>query len=125
MEAFSVIGKSMPNIDGVEKATGVGVYTSDIKLPRMLYGKFLRSPYPHAKVKGFDTGKAEKLPGVKAVLSFKDVPRVCHKGMTLPVDEFLIAEQYIFDERVSFIGEGVAAVAAETEEIAEKDLSLI
>ena len=74
MEDFSVIGKSMPLIDGVEKVTGEGIYGVDAKLPGMIHGRILRSPYAHAKILSIDPSEAEKLPGVYAVVSAKDMP---------------------------------------------------
>ena len=69
-----VIGKRVPNVDGWEKVTGSAKYTVDMVLPNMLYGKILRSPHPHAKIVRIDTQRAEKLPGVKIVLTGKDTP---------------------------------------------------
>ena len=66
---FSVIGKRIPNVDGVEKVTGSAKYTVDMVLPNMLYGKILRSPHPHARIISIDTRRAERLPGVKIVLT--------------------------------------------------------
>src|SRR5215208_1440518 len=71
-QAYRVIGKPEPRSDGAEKATGKGFYTVDVKLPGMAHGKILRSPYPHARVKHIDGSKAEKLPGVFAVITGAD-----------------------------------------------------
>lgn len=70
---FSVIGKRLPRIDALSKATGEAIYTTDIMLPRMLCGKILRSPYPHARVVDIDTSRAERLRGVKSVVTWKDI----------------------------------------------------
>lgn len=72
--SFSNIGKRQPRIEGVGKATGEVKYTSDLKLPRMLFGKLLRSPYPHAKILDIDVNKALSLKGVKAVVTGADIP---------------------------------------------------
>ena len=81
----------------------------------MLHAKFLRSPHAHARIAGIDTSKAEKLPGVKCVLTFRNVPKV-HAGRKF---------EYLLDETLHYQGEEVAAVAALTAEIAEEALKLI
>ena len=122
MEKYSVIGKRLPRVDGVVKATGEAKYTADMVLPRMLYGKVLRSPYPHAKIVHIDTSRAERLPGVKAVITGKDTPGIrampCFTG---------IKEDWtpLAMDRVRYIGDEVAAVAAIDEDIAEEALELI
>lgn len=63
MKEYSVIGKSFPRVDAVVKATGQAKYAGDLELPRMLFGKILRSPYPHARILNIDTTRAERLPG--------------------------------------------------------------
>ena len=65
---FSIVGKSTPRIDAYERVTGQAQYTGDIQLPGMLYARVLRSTVPHAKIISIDTSKAEKLPGVKAII---------------------------------------------------------
>src|SRR4030042_1062434 len=74
MSEFSVIGKSVPRLGVKEIVTGQSKYAIDAKLPGMLWGKILRSPHPHARIISIDTSQAEKLPGVKAVVTAKDVP---------------------------------------------------
>lgn len=121
-EALRVVGKRLPKVDAIEKVTGSAKFTADMRLPGMLYGKVLRSPYAHAKVLRVDTSEAEKLPGVKAVLTIKDVPRIKYD----PSDPLQSSrDQYIFDEKVRYVGEGVAAVAAVSEDAAEEALKLI
>ncbi len=71
---FSIIGKPIAMVDAAGKTTGAGKYTDDLCLPGMLVGKILHSPYPHARVKGIDTARAEKLDGVIAVATGKDAP---------------------------------------------------
>ena len=73
---FSVPGKSVVSKDAVEKVKGEAKYIPDIQLPGMLYATFLRSPYAHARIKSIDTSRAEALPGVKCVLTHKNVPKV-------------------------------------------------
>lgn len=115
----NTIGKPVPLVDGMKKTTGEGVYTDDIKLPGMLCGKILRSPLAHARIVRLDTKKAEKLPGVHAVVVGKEAP---NKFGVLPIsrDETALAV-----DKVKYIGDCVAAVAADDEEIALQALALI
>lgn len=122
IKEFLVVGKSLPKVDAIEKVTGTGKYTVDIQLPKMLYGKILRSPYPHAKILKVDTSKAEKYPGVIATLTIEDVPRVLHGAGPAP---YYMQDEYTIDEKVRYVGDKVAAVAAVSEEIAEEALELI
>lgn len=116
-EEYSVIGKRVPKYDSLEKVTGRAEYLIDLKLPGMLYGKILRSRYPHAKILKIDTSKAESLPGVAAVITAKDSPNIKFGFMkdNLPLKG---------DKVLSYRDE-VAAVAAINEEIASKALDLI
>ncbi len=125
MTQHSVVGVSAPRIDAYDKVTGRAVYVGDMKFPHMLQGKVLRSPYAHALVKRIDTSKALALPGVRCVLTSKDVPDIPFTlcGHPLPFDTPLDAR--IFATHVRYVGDPVAAVAAETREIAEKALGLI
>ncbi len=112
---FSVFGKSLIRKDAIEKAKGEVKYIPDIQLSRMLHAKFLRSPHAHARITSIDTSKVEAMPGVKCVLTYRNVPKV-H-----PLRKF----EYLLDETVHFPGEEVAAVAALTPRIAEEALKLI
>jgi 4-hydroxybenzoyl-CoA reductase subunit alpha len=118
-EDFSVIGKSAPMVDGTAKVTGMAMYADDLKLPGMLYGKILRSPHPHARIVRIDTSRAEALPGVKAVITGKDTP-IKYGILPIGQDETAMAV-----DKVIYVGQEVAAVAAITEEIAEAALDLI
>jgi len=123
MEELSFVGKSVPRKDGAEKATGSALYTVDMVLPGMLWGKILRSPYPHARILNIDTTRAERLPGVKAVVTGKDTLGIQHgfvETPRYPPDQYPIAM-----DRVRYIGEEVAAVAAIDEYVAEEALGLI
>ena len=123
MEELSFVGKRVPRKDGTEKATGKALYTVDMVLPGMLWGKILRSPYPHAKILRIDTSRAERLPGVKAVLTGKDTLGIKHGFVETPryaPDQYPLAM-----DRVRYIGEEVAAVAAIDEYVAEEALNLI
>jgi 4-hydroxybenzoyl-CoA reductase subunit alpha len=105
MEDYSVVGKRIPNLDSIEKVKGSAAFTSDIRLNGMLYARILRSPFPHAIIHNIDTSKAEKLKGVKAVITAKDTPLVKY-GMFVP-DKMVIE-----NEKVRFIGDEIVAVAA-------------
>ena len=110
------IGKATPRKDARAIVTGRAQYIDDVKLPGMLYGKVLRSPYPHARIKNIDTSKAEACPGVKAVLTYKNVP-----GWMGGVPY----HRPVLDSTVRFVGDAVALVAAETGGSAEEALDLI
>ncbi len=126
---FSVVGKRLPRFDAFEKATGAAKYTVDIKLPGMLIGRVLRSPHPHANILNIDTSKAEKLPGVIAVITGKDAPQTRYsrsKGsVTMVNPEKLIEDEMVFNDKARLIGDPVAAVAAINERIADEALGLI
>ena len=98
------------------KATGTAMFSTDFTLPGMLYGKVLRSPYAHAKIVNIDTTEAEKLPGVKAVTTYRNTPREIFNTsatMTFTVPALKpVLDQYIFDNVVRYVGDEVAAVAA-------------
>ena len=113
---YRYIGKATPRKDAKEIVTGNIMYLSDIKLPNMLYGKVLRSPYPHAIIKRIDKGRAEALPGVKAVLTYANVP-----DWKVGVPRVM----RILDKKVRYVGDGVALVAAMSDEIASEALGLI
>ncbi len=115
-QSYRFIGKATPRKDAIEIVTGEAKFVADIKLPQMLYGKVLRSPLPHANIKKINTSKAKRLDGVKAVLTYEDVPE--WKG-GMP------AHVRILDRKVRFVGDAVALVAAETEEIALEALDRI
>ena len=123
------VGKDMARKDGFDKVTGRGKFTTDIFLPRMTYAKVLRSPYAHAKVVSFDTSEAEALPGVVAVASFKNTTHKLWNGAApmflTPPPHQCVLDQTIFTDEPKYIGDEIAAVAAETLEIAEKAIKLI
>jgi 4-hydroxybenzoyl-CoA reductase subunit alpha len=119
MTDFSIIGKPIAMVDAAGKTTGAGKYTDDLSVPGMLVGKILHSPYPHARIKRIDTSRAEKLDGVIAVATGKDAPNTY--GI-LPVghDEHALAV-----DKVRYVGDNVACVAAVDEATADKALELI
>ncbi|MBW2094332.1 MAG: xanthine dehydrogenase family protein molybdopterin-binding subunit [Deltaproteobacteria bacterium] len=118
MSELNVVGKSYPQIDALEKTMGKTRFVSDLVLPNMLYGRILRSPFPHARIKQIDTSRAETLPGVKAVVTYADTPGVRFGPRT---EDWTIFAR----ERVRFCGDEVAAVAATDEDTAEEALDLI
>lgn len=129
MSSLNYVGKNLPRNDAYDKVTGRGVFTHDFSLPNMLFAKVLRSPYAHAKIIDIDTTEAEKLPGVKAVATYKNSPKTAFSTsaisvLTIPGQEPVL-DQYIFDSKVRYIGDEVAAVAATTEEIAAAACKLI
>ena len=111
---YAIVGKSVPRKGLVEKLTGEARYTADMKLPGMLYGRIVRSPHPHADVLAVDTSAAASLPGVYATVTPFDAP-AGHIAADLPV----------LDTRVRFVGDEVAAVAAEDADTAAAALDLI
>jgi len=120
---YSVIGTRVHNVDGPEKVSGTARYTFDLTMPNMLYGKILRSPYPHARICSIDTSKAEALPGVKCVVTGKDTKGM-KQGIWRRFPE-LCDEEILCREKVRYIGDPVAAVAAIDEDLAEEALNLI
>ena len=122
---MSVIGTSVRRPDVPGKVTGAARYAGDLALPGMLHAKIKRSNVAHANIRRIDTTKALAYPGVKAVLTHLNVPRVLHYGSPHPRSASLACDQYILDNKVRYWGEGVAAVAAVSEEIAEEALDLI
>jgi CO/xanthine dehydrogenase Mo-binding subunit len=113
-----VIGKGVPRSDGLDKVTGRGKYSLDMTIPGTLWAKVLRSPFPHARIVKVDATRALQLPGVHAVLAPDEV-------IGLRTGKRLLDEPILAWDKVLFIGDKVAAVAAEDEEIAEQALALI
>ena len=120
MAKFSVIGKRLPRVDAREKVAGEAKYAADYSLPGMLWCKLLRSPYPHARILNINTSKAEKLPGVKAVVTGKDFDGWTWGWMPPTRDEPPLAV-----DKVRYMAEAVAGVAAIDEDIAEEATELI
>ena len=114
MTTFKTIGKSEPRRDLPEKLTGEAKYAADVQLPGMLFGKILRSPHPHARILSINVDAARNLPGVRAVVTPFDAP----KGQVAP-------DMPILDTEARYVGDEVAAVAADDEDLAEAALSLI
>src|SRR5216117_3352351 len=117
--ALRVVGKALRKVDATAKVTGVTKFADDLFLPRMLFAKLLRSPHPHARILSIDTSRAASAPGVKAVLTGKDLP-IPFGILPVSQDEHALAL-----DKVRFVGDPVAAVAATTEEAATQALDLI
>ena len=117
--ALRVVGTARRKVDAAAKVTGVTRFADDVALPRMLYAKLLRSPHPHARIISIDTARAAALPGVKAVLTGKDLP-IPFGILPVSQDEHALAL-----DKVRFVGDPVAAVAATSEEVATRALDLI
>lgn len=113
---FKFVGQNVARVDGVEKVTGKARYTGDLVIPGMLYGRVLRSPYPHAAIVRIDATQAESLPGVAAVLTAADIS---------DLDPYYSGRPVIAIDKVRYVGEPVAAVAAIDEKTAEEALAFI
>jgi CO/xanthine dehydrogenase Mo-binding subunit len=116
--AFRTVGKPLPRIEGFGKVTGQTRYAADLPFEGLLWAKVLRSPVPHGRVKNIDTSKAKTLAGVHAVLTGADVANI-FVGTRVKDQPVLVTD------RVRFVGDAVAAVAADSKEIAEEAVTLI
>jgi len=112
-EQFDCVGTSPPRLDAKSKVTGNAIFIEDMQFRGMLYGKALRSKYAHARIVSIDTSKAKKLAGIKGVVIGSELPYTHGEALR---DKPLIAR-----DKVRYLGEAVAAVAAVSEEIAEHD----
>lgn len=120
MPEYSYIGKRIPRIDSRSRATGQVRFAGDLIFPRMLVGKVLRSPYPHARILHVDASRALKLPGVKTVITGRDTA-----GVKWGVFPYTRDMEMLQTEKVRYVGDEVAAVAAVDEDTALEALSLI
>jgi 4-hydroxybenzoyl-CoA reductase alpha subunit len=116
----NVVGKGLPRIDAVDKATGEAQYTVDLKLPGMLTGKILRSPLPHARIRSVDVSRAREMKGIHAVITAKDVPL-----NKFSFFQWLADKTILCSDKVRYVGDEVAAVAAVDEDTALKALERI
>ena len=121
MGDFSIVGTRYGRIDGQDKATGRAKYINDLNFPGNALRQILRSPYPHARICHVDTSRAEKLMGVRAVATVVDTPKKKYGAYRSGVQDELIFAQ----DKVRYVGDEVAAVAAIDEEIAQEAMSLI
>ena len=118
MNQYDIVGKSVPQIEALGKSTGKTKFVSDLVLPRMLYGRVLRSPYAQAKIHNIDTSRAAALPGVKAIVTYEDTPKIKFGPRSEDWTIFAFG-------KTRFFGDEVAAVAAVDEDTAEEALELI
>ena len=128
-EKLSVVGKRVPRWKAHDMATGTAQFLADTKLPGMLEGKILFSPHAHAKILKIDTSKAEKLPGVEAVITWEDVPKNLYNpnklNMLLVHPELEFKDTYVLSEKARFVGDRIAAVAAVDAATAQEALERI
>ncbi len=125
MEQLDVVGQGEPKVDGLKLALGQPVFTDDVQMEGMLYGALLTSPHAHARIKRIDASQARALPGVHAVLTHQDIPRVKYAtgGQSYPQPPPF--DQVCLDDKVRHVGDRVAIVAAETPALAQQALRLI
>ncbi|GAC1642474.1 MAG: xanthine dehydrogenase family protein molybdopterin-binding subunit [Ktedonobacteraceae bacterium] len=119
--SLSVVGKSVRAVDAIKLVTGRSTFTDDITIKGMLYGKVLTSPHPHAVIRHIDVSAARAIPGVHAVLTYEDVQRVPYASGSPSGPQ----DRYSLDYIVRYVGDRVAAVAAETPELAQEALERI
>lgn len=126
MSKLKTVGKSVNKADAFDKVTGRTKYVADMHFDHLLHSALLRSPHAHANIKSIDTSEAEAMPGVVAVVTHKDAPDIIFTlcGHPYPADD-TPSDTYILNSRVRYVGEPVAAVAAETLEIARAALEKI
>ncbi|HEY7347836.1 MAG TPA: molybdopterin cofactor-binding domain-containing protein [Ktedonobacterales bacterium] len=122
---LAVVGRAERRVDARPLVAGAPVYASEYEMPDMLYGRILHSPHAHANILHIDASRALALPGVHAVLTWRDVPRVRHTTAGQPYPELSPYDMYLLDNRVRYVGDWVAFAAAETVELAEEALGLI
>ena len=122
---YKVVGREIKRIIADDIVTGKAVFTDDLRVTGMVYGKVLRSPYAHAMVKEIDCGVAAKIPGIECILTWKDVPqsRFTMAGQTYP--EPSPYDRLILDRRLRFAGDAVAIVAGRDEAVVDHAMRLI
>ncbi|MEW5937287.1 MAG: molybdopterin cofactor-binding domain-containing protein [Candidatus Thermoplasmatota archaeon] len=120
LDRYRVVGRSVPRVDAHDKVTGRAKYTGDLYFPNMLYGRILGSRVAHGRIKRIDTSKAEVLPGVVAVITGRDVPDIKYGVSPARYDEYVLAK-----DKVRYVGDEVAAVAAVDDETAQRAVRLI
>lgn len=125
MKTCSAIGDSLPIRDAALKVTGRKQYVGDMRVPGMLHAALLCSPLPHARIKSISTERARALPGVRDVVTYLEDPGVLFNSATRFYEHHIPDTERIFDSTVRYVGDRVAAVAADTPEIANRALELI
>jgi 4-hydroxybenzoyl-CoA reductase subunit alpha len=120
LDRYATVGRSRPRVDAADKVTGRAVYTDDIAVAEMLFGAILHSPIAHGRIKSIDTSEAEELDGVRAVITADDVPDVLYGVSPARYDEHVLAR-----DKVRYVGDEVAAVAAVDEQTARRACELI
>ncbi len=120
---FHAIGRIFRRKEGYARVTGREIYSSDVSLPHMLYARVLRSPYPHAKIISIDTREAEKLGAV--CISHNEIPKIKYNERQVSIPQKTYRDRTVLPDKVRHVGEGVVAVAAKTEALAEKALKRI
>ncbi len=132
MPRLKTVGHATPRIDARERVSGKATYTGDVHLPGMLYARVLRSPHPHARIRGIDVSKALALPGVKTILTHENCTVVWGAGSVAggqqyndQIKKITKQRRYAFNNPVRFVGEPVAAVAAVDRHVAEEALTRI
>ena len=116
---LDIVGKPVVRKDAPTKVTGAAIYTADLKMPGMLYGRTLRAKVPHAKLISIDTSEAEKMPGIHAVLTYKDVPGKNRYGLSIADTPVLV------DDKVRQVGDPLAFIAGESIEACEEAMEKI
>ena len=128
-QEFNVVGTRPVRPDGADKVTGKANYAADLNLPGLLYGKVLRSPHAHARIKSLDTSRAEALPGVRAVITSADIQKPSGRASELAegamVNYKFLSNNVIADGKALYKGHAIAAVAAASAHAAEEALKLI
>ena len=125
---YRVVGTRPIRHDGTDKVTGRATYGADFRLPGLLHGKILRSPHAHARIRSIDASRAEALPGVRAVVTARDLPRIADKYQDLGEGSYnfkWVSDNVLASDKVLYRGHAVAAVAATSARIAEEALKLI
>lgn len=125
MSKTEIVGKSEQKVDAKKLASGKPAFTDDFKPDGMLYGELLTSPHAHARIKYINAEKAKALPGVHAVLTYKDIPRIKYAGGGQSYPQPLPYDQVSLDDKVRHVGDRVALIAAETPQIAQEAARLI
>jgi len=123
--SYQYIGKAFPIQDAELKVTGGQKYLDDMKMPGMLYAKIVFSEIAHGGIISINTEKAKALPGVVAVFTHENTPKDRYNNYAFYVDQAVPKDERLFNDKVRFVGDRVAAVVAETDSIAEAAAALI